>query len=100
GSGRGGVGREIVFLTNTTPSARKEVASPIFLDARIHPSSVEEGNAHSISDLADLDRCASSGGESCSIQTQSASDCSALLLRCCRACREAQTPRGSFSESE
>ena len=39
GSERGGVGRDIVFLTNTTPSARKEVASPIFLDARIHPSS-------------------------------------------------------------
>src|SRR5262250_1024338 len=51
GSGRGGVGREIAFLTNTTPSARKEVASPIFLDARIHPSSAEEGNAHSIKQL-------------------------------------------------
>jgi hypothetical protein len=28
---------------NTTPSAREEVASQLFFDARIHPSSAEEG---------------------------------------------------------
>jgi hypothetical protein len=34
------------WLTNTTPSARNEVASRHFINPRIHPSSAEEGSLY------------------------------------------------------
>ena len=42
-SGRGGVGQEIVFLANTTPSARADVASRLFLVRAATPPRLRRG---------------------------------------------------------
>jgi hypothetical protein len=46
--GRGGAGRELIYLTSTTPSARKQCCFAALLDRAAFPSSAEEGSSGAI----------------------------------------------------